>query len=48
MIVLLHSHHPWNVVECHGAESEVGVIRDLADFLDEAIEVGCGDAVDSG
>lgn len=47
MIVLLHSDHPWNVVECHGTQSEVGVIRNLANFLDEAIEVGRRNAVDS-
>lgn len=46
MIVLLHGDYPRNIVEGHGAEAEVGVIWDLADFLDEAIEVGGWNAVD--
>lgn len=48
MVVLLHSNHPWNVVECHGTESEISVIWNLAYFLDETIKIGGGDAVDSG
>lgn len=48
MIILLHGHHPRHVVEGDGPQAEVRVIRDLVDFLDEAVEVGRGDAVDGG
>ena len=46
MIVLLHGNNPWNVVESHSTEAEVSVIGYLAHFLDEAIEIGSGNAVD--
>lgn len=48
VIVLLHGDDPRNVVECHGAKAEVGVVWDLADFIDERVEVGGGNAVDGG
>lgn len=48
VIVLLHGDNPRNIVECHGAEAEVGVVRDFADLLDESVEIGGGNAVDGG
>lgn len=48
MLVLLHRRHPGHVVERHHPQSKVRVIRDLVDFLDEGLQGGCGDAVDSG
>lgn len=45
MIVFLHGNNPRNIIECHRAESKVGVIGDFGDFLDKGIEVGCWDAV---
>lgn len=48
MIILFHGHDPRDVVEGDGAETEVGVIRDAADELDEAGDVGGGDAVYGG
>lgn len=47
MIVLLHSHYPRNVVEGNGTKTEVGVVRDLANLLDKAIESGRWDTIDS-
>ena len=47
MIVLLHGNHPRHVIECHGADTEVCVIGDAADFFDEAVEVRGWGAIDS-
>lgn len=48
MIILLHRHHPRDVVESHRAETEVCVVRDLAHFRNECIQIRGGEAVDSG
>ena len=48
MIILLHSHNPRNIVECHGAEPEISIIGDSAHFFNEAVEVGGWDAVYGG
>lgn len=48
MIILLHSHNPRNIVECHRAEAEIGIIGDFAHFFSEAVEVWCWDAVYGG
>lgn len=47
MIILLHGNHPRHVIECHGADTEVCVIGDAADFFDEAVEVRGWGAIDS-
>ena len=48
MIILLHSHNPRNIVECHGAEPEICIIRDFAHFFSEAVEVWRWNAVYGG
>jgi hypothetical protein len=47
MIVLLHCDNPWDIVESDGSQPEVGVIRNLIDFLDETIEIMCSHTIDS-
>lgn len=47
MVVLLHGHHPGNVVKGHSANTEVFVIGNLADFPNKAIQVWSRDAVNS-
>ena len=47
MIVLFHGHYPGHVVECHGANAEIGVVGDFADLPHEEVEVWCWDAVDA-
>lgn len=37
MIILLHGNNPGNVVEGHGANTEVLVIRNLADLPNKAV-----------
>lgn len=39
MVVLLHGNYPRYVIECHCADPEVCVVRDLLHFLDETIEI---------
>ena len=48
MLILLHRHHPRDIVECHGSQPEVGIVIDGADFSHERIRVGCLDTVDVG
>lgn len=48
MIVLFHGDHPRDIIKGHGPQTEVSIIRDLAHFVDEAVEVWCWDAVDGG
>jgi hypothetical protein len=48
VIVLLHGNYPRNVVESNGTETEVSIVRNLANLLDEAIEIRGWDTVDSG
>lgn len=47
MVVLLHGHNPGNVVEGHGADTEVYVIGNFADFPNKAIQVWSRHAVNS-
>lgn len=46
MIVLFHGDYPRHIVECDCAKTKVRVVRDLLDFLHEAVEVMSLDAVD--
>lgn len=48
VVVFLHGHHPWDIVECDGTQAEVGVVGDLAHLLDEGVQGGRGDTVDGG
>lgn len=40
MIVFLHGHHPRDIIECHGTDTEIRIIRDTADLFDESVEIG--------
>ena len=46
MVVLLECDDPGDIVECHGAQTEIGIIGDLVDLLDERIKVRSCDAID--
>ena len=46
MVILFHGNHPRNIVKGHSAQSEIGVIWDLAHFLDKGVQVGSRNAVD--
>lgn len=46
VIILLHSNHPRDIIECDGFQAEIGIIGNFADFLDEGVEVGGLLAVD--
>ena len=47
MVVFLHGDNPGNVIEGHSTNAEVFIIRDLADFANETIQVWGRDAIDS-
>jgi cysteine synthase len=48
VIIFLHGHDPRDIIEGDGTEAEVGVIGDLADLVDEGVEVWSREAVDGG
>lgn len=48
MIIFLHGHDPRDIIEGDGTEAEVGVIGDLADLVDEGVEVWSREAIDGG
>lgn len=45
VVVLFHCHNPRHVVKCDGAQSEVCVVRDLADFFNKAAKIRRGNAI---
>jgi hypothetical protein len=47
MVVLLHGDNPGDVVESHRTQTEVGVVGDLAHFIDEQVEGGSRGVIDS-
>lgn len=48
MVILLHGNHPRNIVKRDGTQAEVGVVGDLAHLLDEGVQGGRRDTIDSG
>lgn len=40
MIILFHGHNPRYIIECHGSDAKVRVIRDTTDLFNKAVEVG--------
>lgn len=46
MIVLLHGDDPGDIIERNSAETEIGIVGNSVDLLDERVEVRGLDAVD--
>jgi hypothetical protein len=47
MIVLLHSHDPWDIFQCDNAHTKVSVVGDVADLLDEGVKIRRHHFIDS-
>jgi hypothetical protein len=48
VIILLHSDDPRDVIKGDGAQTKVRVVGDVADLLDERVQVGRLHPIDSG
>jgi hypothetical protein len=48
VIVLLQGDDPRDIIKCDGAQTKVRVVGDVADLLDERVQVGRLHPIDSG